>query len=70
MIQTTDACRLAERAHEHVGVGRADQPRDRVLVLERQLVGPAAGHAVERDPGVEQDQARASRRRARSPACR
>ena len=47
-----------------VGVGRADQTRDRVLVLQGQPVGAPARHAVQRDPRVEQQVAGLTKARA------
>ena len=48
------ACRARQIAHERVGVLGARLGGDRILLLERQDVGPAARDAVQRDANVEQ----------------
>ena len=39
---------------QRVGVGDTEELGDRVLLLEGELVGTATGHAMERDPSVEE----------------
>ena len=46
--------RLPQRPDEDIGIGHTHQAGDGILFLERQLVGLAAGHPVQRHPGVEQ----------------
>src|SRR6266516_5958580 len=42
-----------QAAQQRVGVGQLEHPRHFVLLLQHQPVGPAAGHLMQRVPGIE-----------------